>query len=262
MFHIGVQVYQTWWKRSFLRCFTIWGPFWDTKWESKHNITHLLVINDWIKAIYIHINWLFIVLILYVGYLLLWKPKMIWSSPYWFWLKYKHKVVESACVQHQWLKQVCAVHFFGCTRITVGTMQIFRLWNTFHSLNKGASSSRFIFSKSNRYISLHFGHWLLRKIDLIYFCLRCMQNEWGTGWLNLSFHSKWCPTSSVRTMKSQFIKIDIALIQSLIISRCSVFCFDIHFVSQNWPHLTKHLKNDLFHHIWYTYTPLWNIKTN
>ena len=187
---------------------------------------------------------------------------MIWSSPYWFWLKYKHKVVESACVQHQWLKQVCAVHFFGCTRITVGTMQIFRLWNTFHSLNKGASSSRFIFSKSNRYISLHFGHWLLRKIAWIDFCLHWMQNEWGTGWLNLSFHSKWCPTSSVRTMKSQFIKIDIALIQSLITSRCSVFCFDIHFVSQNWPHLTKHLKNDLFHHIWYTYTPLWNIKTN
>ena len=171
MFHIGVQVYQTWWKRSFLRCFTIWGPFWDTKWESKHNITHLLVINDWIKAIYIHINWLFIVLILYVGYLLLWKPKMIWSSPYWFRLKYKHKVVESAYVQLQWLKQVCAVHFFGCTRITVGTMQIFRLWNTFHSLNKGASSSRFMISKSIGYISLHFGHWLLRKIDLIYFCL-------------------------------------------------------------------------------------------
>ena len=112
----------------------------------------------------------------------------------------------------------------------------------FHSLNKGASSSRFIFSKSNRHILLHLGHWLLRKIDLIYFCLRWMQNEWGTGWLNLSFHSKWCPTSSVRTMKSQFIKIDIALIQSLIISRCSVFCFDIHFVSQNWSQLIKHPK--------------------
>ena len=38
----------------------------------------------------------------------------------------------------------------------------------------------------------------------------------------------------------------MALIQSLITSRCSVFCFDIHFVSQNWPQLTKHPKMTFF----------------
>ena len=103
-----------------------------------------------------------------------------------------------------------------------------------------------LFSKSNYFISLHFSHWFLRKIDWIYFSLHWMQNEWGTGRLNSSFHSKWCPTSSVRTMKSQFIKIDTALIQSLITNRCSVFCFDIHFVSQNWPQLTKHPKMTFF----------------
>ena len=62
----------------------------------------------------------------------------------------------------------------------------------------------------------------------------------------LGFHSKRYPTYSIKTMKSQFIWIYIALIQSLITSRCVILCFDSHFVSQKGPQIVKHLKNDLF----------------